>query len=509
MGESAYVDPPWLIDRDGVGYLQVSPLLYRIAERADGSSSPADIARAITEAGESVQAQTVERLLAGMLVPAGVIVGADGKAVKPEARPRSPLSLAGRMKMLGPGAIEPLTGFLKLLFWPPIVIPVVAASIAARIWLYFFHGVAGPAHDALYRPVLLLLLFGLVVAAAGFHEFGHAAALRYGGGRVRGMGVGLYLIYPAVYTDVTENYRLGRWARVRTDLGGFYFNLLFALAVLAVALLTGQQFLLVFLLLTDIEILQQALPFARFDGYWVLADLTGITDFFTHMGQFWRRVLRLPRTPDAQLPKLKAWGKAVLAVYSVVTVPVLLILLALTVTALPRVLATAWDSGQHQLAAAATAWAHQDFIGAVAAGLQILILAFPALAVVYLLARTFKQVESRLWTWAGDSNPKRALAGLTTLAILAACGWAWAPALPRGGRGPAVENLTPIAPSERGTAGDLAGGAAASVGPSAASVTGGSTVNPAPSPSSGTAQPSPSAVPSAGSSPLPSASPSP
>ena len=87
------------------------------------------------------------------------------------------------------------------------------------------HGVAGGVRDALYAPGLLLIMFAATIGAAAFHELGHAAALRYGGGMPRGMGAGLYIVYPAFYTDVSDNYRLGRWARVRTDLGGFYFNL--------------------------------------------------------------------------------------------------------------------------------------------------------------------------------------------------------------------------------------------------------------------------------------------
>ena len=35
----------------------------------------------------------------------------------------------------------------------------------------------------------ILVMFGLVVLSAAFHELGHAAALRYGGGNARGMGV--------------------------------------------------------------------------------------------------------------------------------------------------------------------------------------------------------------------------------------------------------------------------------------------------------------------------------
>ena len=42
------------------------------------------------------------------------------------------------------------------------------------------------------------------------------------------MGAGLYLIWPAFYTDVTDSYRLARAGRVPTDLGGLYFNAIVA-----------------------------------------------------------------------------------------------------------------------------------------------------------------------------------------------------------------------------------------------------------------------------------------
>ena len=108
------------------------------------------------------------------------------------------------------------------------------------------------------------------------------------------MGAGLYLIYPAFYTDVTDNYRLGRWGRVRTDLGGFYFNLIFALGLIGIHFLTGAEWLLLVVVLIDVEILHQCLPLVRLDGYWALADLTGIPDFFSQIGPFLRTVLPLP-----------------------------------------------------------------------------------------------------------------------------------------------------------------------------------------------------------------------
>src|SRR2546423_15678467 len=79
------------------------------------------------------------------------------------------------------------------------------------------------------------------------------------------MGAGLYIVYPAFYTDVPDNSRLPRWSRVRTDLGGFYFNLIFGLVLTAAFLLTGADFLLLGIAIIDFEIVHQLLPFIRLD----------------------------------------------------------------------------------------------------------------------------------------------------------------------------------------------------------------------------------------------------
>ena len=116
-----------------------------------------------------------------------------------------------------------------------------------------------------------------------------------------------------LYTDTTDGYRLGRWGRVRTDLGGFYFHLIFAVGVMGLYWLTGREYLLVAVLGINLDILRQCLPFVRFDGYWALADLTGIPDFFSQMGAFLRSVLPLPAWKGSKLPRLKPWVKAVFA----------------------------------------------------------------------------------------------------------------------------------------------------------------------------------------------------
>ena len=68
------------------------------------------------------------------------------------------------------------------------------------------------------------MFFGAVVLATVFHEIGHASACRYGGAKPGVLGAGIYVVWPVFYCDVTDAYRLGKAGRLRTDLGGVYFN---------------------------------------------------------------------------------------------------------------------------------------------------------------------------------------------------------------------------------------------------------------------------------------------
>ena len=273
MRESAFVDPPWLIDRRGEGYVQVTELLHRIAEVLDGQHTLEQIAEHASETtGRSVTADNVRQLVYAQFIKKGLVAGADGQLAESGAgRHRSLLQLNMRVRAVEGRTIDPLVRVLSWFFWPPVLVLALAVGVAFECWLYFVHGVAAGIHDALYAPGLLLILFAATIVAAAFHELGHAAALRYGGGMPRGMGAGLYIVYPAFYTDVSDNYRLGRWARVRTDLGGFYFNLVFGLGVFGVYLLTGHEVLLLIVSFLNLEMMRQLMPFLRLDGYWLPA----------------------------------------------------------------------------------------------------------------------------------------------------------------------------------------------------------------------------------------------
>ena len=102
------------------------------------------------------------------------------------------------------------TTVFRPLFAKPVVALVVPALLALDVWLLFIHGISPGLREVIYSPVLLLMLLGGVVVATAFHEIGHATACRYGGARPGVMGVGIYVVWPAFYTDVTDAYRLGK-----------------------------------------------------------------------------------------------------------------------------------------------------------------------------------------------------------------------------------------------------------------------------------------------------------
>ena len=324
MRETAFRDRQWLIKRDG-HFLQLSELLYRVAEQADGRHTLQDIAAAVTDATEWIVTNAhVRQIIETKLIPLGVIAATRNDEHQPQPpRPPSPLTLNLRTKVLGPRVIDPVTAVLQHLFAPILLVPLLVVAAIAHCWLYVRYDIQQGFAELIYAPVNTLLLLPVIILGAICHEFGHAAALRHGGGRARSIGVGLYLIFPAFYTDTTDSYRLGRWARVRTDLGGFYFHLLFAIGLVAAYFSTGYDVLLLAILLINLDMARQLIPFVRLDGYWLLSDLTGIPDLFTQMGSFMRNAATRSLREAREAANLKPWAEKVFVTYLLVTIPVL------------------------------------------------------------------------------------------------------------------------------------------------------------------------------------------
>ena len=245
--------------------IQMSALLYGVTCRIDGSRGPAAIADLVGgDLGRSLTADQVRYLITEKLLPLGIVAAEGTPAAPPKARPLFALRARGTLL---PGRAANAAGvLLRPLFRWPVVAAVAVTVAAVDYWLFAVHGLGAGVQQILRNPADLLIVVGLSVVSAVFHECGHAAGCRYGGARPGVIGVGIYLVWPSFFTNVTDSYRLSRAGRLRTDLGGLYFNLIFMLALAGIYAATSDQVLLLVIAVTHLEMLEQvtaALPGPR------------------------------------------------------------------------------------------------------------------------------------------------------------------------------------------------------------------------------------------------------
>ena len=439
--DSGFREPPLIARRADGQVVQLTDLLYFVAEAADGHRDLIEIAGAVTfESGKTVTPENVRFLADKHLRPLGVLALADGTT--PELDKRIPLmALRHRKPLLPESVVNVIARAFSWLHLPPIATVVLLALAAFDLWLFGIHGIAGGLRAAIYDPVLLLAVFASVVVGTAFHEFGHASACRYGGARPGPIGVGFYVVYPAFYCDVTDAYRLNRSGRLRTDLGGVYFNGIFALIAGGVYFLTGQEAALLVAVLQHVLALQQLLPLLRFDGYYVMTDMTGVPDILSRIKPIFRSLVR-GTAREPRVAELKPWVRWAVTAYLAALIPALAFLLITIIMGAPRLLATTWDSLGLQFDRLGEA------PGAAAAAvgvLRITMLVLPVAATSLSIGRTGKMAGRGLLGWSRASTGRRFVAAVGAVAVVGAMGYVW---WPNG-------DYEPIRPGERGTVGEV------------------------------------------------------
>jgi putative peptide zinc metalloprotease protein len=239
------------------------------------------------------------------------------------------------------------------------------------------------------------------------------------------MGAGVYLVWPAFYTNVDDAYRLDRRGRLRVDLGGLYFNALVAVAVTVLWLLTGEDALLLGVATQLLQMLHQLTPVFRADGYHILSDWTGVPDLYAHLGPTLRRALPWHWGEPSPLTRRARWT---VTGWVVVVVPVLASLLLTAVLVLPHLVATAWVSGRKQATSLGHAAEQADLLGIGAGLLRLLALLLPVLGTSFLVGRLAHRTTTTTWKRTEGRPLARGAAATAGAVVVALLLWAWWPA---------------------------------------------------------------------------------
>src|SRR4051812_6212088 len=418
---SGYKAGAALVRRADGQMVQLGPLTYGLLEEIDGERDDQALAEALSERlGRRVEPAQIAAL-GGKLADQGMLAGSEDNA-PPRMNPL--LALRWKVLVTDPKVTRRLTGPFLHLFRPWLVAAVLA-GFAAVLWFVLIHkGVASATAQAFGRPELMLLVLALAVGSAGFHEIGHAAACRYGGGRPGGMGAGIYLVWPAFYTDVTDAYRLPRPARLRTDLGGIYFNAVIAVITLVVWFIVRADALLLLVVLQLLEMIKNLSPAIRSDGYHVLSDATGVPDLYAHIGPTLRRLLPWKRR---QPSALTGRARVFVTAWVLVIVPILVSMSLSAILIFPKLAASTWESGSHLASAVPRQFGAGEILPGLASAFRIFALALPVLGVALMVERLVRTRAAKALHWSAGRPERRAALAMATAGLVGLLAWAWWP----------------------------------------------------------------------------------
>jgi len=166
-----------------------------------------------------------------------------------------------------------------------MAIVVVGLILVAQQWDSFTHSVT----NILTPEGILGFALALTVAKT-FHDLGHALVATRLGVRVAHMGVALLVLWPVLYTDTGESWRLrSHRQRLAISVAGISVELALAgLATFAWALLDDGALRQAALYLATtgwvLSLALNASPFMRFDGYFILSDLLDFPNLHERAG---------------------------------------------------------------------------------------------------------------------------------------------------------------------------------------------------------------------------------
>jgi putative peptide zinc metalloprotease protein len=205
--------------------------------------------------------------------------------------------------------VRPFSTAFAVLFAKPFVFLIVTCFLLAELFI-FTHTLS--AIQVPFQPWDLLLFYISIIGITLFHELGHAAACRRFECPHGNIGFALYFIYPVFYTDVTKVWRLPRLKRAVVDLGGIYFQAIPFVMLTLYVVLTENLFALRLLWAMNFMMFFTLNPFFKMDGYWLLSDLSGLSNLHQQMRdtivragkKLFRRPMVVP-APQVQGVRLK------------------------------------------------------------------------------------------------------------------------------------------------------------------------------------------------------------
>lgn len=158
------------------------------------------------------------------------------------------------------------------------------------------------------KMIVVAYIFFFVIIY--LHEMGHATATYYFGEKPKEIGFGIYFIFPVLYTDTTNIWKLNKNQRIVVNLGGIYVQLIINTLLIGAYYMFDSNILIkVLIMMNTVSMIMSFNPFFRYDGYWIYSDLFQISNLKDKTSEITKMMLFQPKNI---LENLKIIDKALL-----------------------------------------------------------------------------------------------------------------------------------------------------------------------------------------------------
>lgn len=280
--------PSWVVENPATGkFFRMGLREERFARHLDGRRTILQILEALKKA-ESDQVLSMQEALMFLQTLKGA--GLLEEKNEAESKPRKPIfnPMFMRIPLGNPDWLfGKLASFLRLLPRLPVLLSLALLMIAGAYAIFSnldrFTATMGSVFSASNITGFLACFVCLKI----IHETAHGVVCKYFGGRVPDAGLYFVFFVPLTYIDATASWRFpSKWVRILVTSAGILAELIVASVAGLVWASTPIGFVNtlasnVVISASVTTLLFNANPLMRFDGYFILADLSGFPNLYT------------------------------------------------------------------------------------------------------------------------------------------------------------------------------------------------------------------------------------
>lgn len=253
----------------------VSTVIAKLLTLLQSGQSVSSIIQELTS-GYNIREEQVRFLLDKKLPELGLLTGTEQQEEKPEEFEQY---IKFTLPVLTENFVVKASAILQYLYNPVVAGISILLSLFAFALLLSSDQFSFLSWDAIVAFPLIFTaedyvwLYLVLITGYLLHELGHTSAgVRYGAS-IDEVGVGLYFIFPVFYSDMSKAWSLSIPKRTVVNVGGAYFQFLFAAGIAVYAAFTGSKIAVFAIYLIINSTIINLSPFLRFDGYWIFSDL--------------------------------------------------------------------------------------------------------------------------------------------------------------------------------------------------------------------------------------------